>query len=417
MMIIISFVLILICSLFTLFLRYMARNNTYWKQQGINYIKPKPIFGNIFDIVLCRISIGGLIRKFYEEHSEHYIGFFMFDQPCLLVNDLELIKQILVEDFKYFQGRTFARNHKDDPIGSKLLFFAGLPWRKMRKDMSAVFTPSKLKQQANLLPGENTKLIDALKQTLSEGKNVLNVKDFTDKHTVNTISSAYFSIEGNSFKNQNSPMLEIFGRILHYKALWNIYQLTYMIICPKLYKLLGMRFVDAFSTSFLRKLTWDLLDEREKSNFENNDCIDVLLNLKRKEDIKECTSIGADFLAGHVCQVFVAGYETSSTTISYALFELAKNPKHQNLARHEATTVMKTYGKFTYENVMAMKHITNCLLGKRFGMYSSIVTLAYLLLHFEMRLPEGYPTNIEFSNRGFLLEPNEGVYLKFSELK
>lgn len=55
-----------------------------------------------------------------------------------------------------------------------------------------------------------------------------------------------------------------------------------------------------------------------------------------------------------------SGYETSSSTISYCLYELAKNPEIQRKVQKEIDGVLKN-GKFTYESLHELKYLECCI--------------------------------------------------------
>lgn len=62
---------------------------------------------------------------------------------------------------------------------------------------------------------------------------------------------------------------------------------------------------------------------------------------------------------------FVAGFETSSTTIQFILYELAKNPDIQKRARHEIDEVLrKNDGIVSYESISAMEYLGWVINGK-----------------------------------------------------
>jgi cytochrome P450 len=66
-----------------------------------------------------------------------------------------------------------------------------------------------------------------------------------------------------------------------------------------------------------------------------------------------------------VQSVFVTGFEPSSTTMSFALYELAKNQDIQEKIREEVKSVLAKYdGKITYEAIHDMKDIDLVLSGK-----------------------------------------------------
>ena len=64
------------------------------------------------------------------------------------------------------------------------------------------------------------------------------------------------------------------------------------------------------------------------------------------------------FMAAQLFVFFIAGFETSSTTMSNALYELALNPEIQKTLRQEIHEEMKrTGGVLEYEGIKKMKYI------------------------------------------------------------
>jgi cytochrome P450 family 6 len=63
----------------------------------------------------------------------------------------------------------------------------------------------------------------------------------------------------------------------------------------------------------------------------------------------------------------LAGFETSSTTLSFCLYELAVNPDIQTKLREEIdVTLEKMGGKITYDGVQSMKYLGQVIDGKKF---------------------------------------------------
>ena len=82
------------------------------------------------------------------------------------------------------------------------------------------------------------------------------------------------------------------------------------------------------------------------------------------------TEFTDNLLASQAFVFFVAGFETSSTTLSFCLHELAVNPDIQDKLRDSIKLTLKKYdGKITYESLQNMPYLDQVV----DGMYSLIM--------------------------------------------
>lgn len=72
-------------------------------------------------------------------------------------------------------------------------------------------------------------------------------------------------------------------------------------------------------------------------------------------------------LAGQGFLFFVAGFETTSATASYCLYELTQNPELKERVVKEIDEVLAKYnGELTYEGLHEMKLLDKCIMGEYF---------------------------------------------------
>lgn len=67
------------------------------------------------------------------------------------------------------------------------------------------------------------------------------------------------------------------------------------------------------------------------------------------------------FLAGRALSLFFDGTETSSTTLPFALYELALNPGCQEKLLEEISQILLKYGLFTAEALQQMIYLESIL--------------------------------------------------------
>lgn len=63
-------------------------------------------------------------------------------------------------------------------------------------------------------------------------------------------------------------------------------------------------------------------------------------------------------------QFFAAGFETTSSTIGFALYELAINEDIQNKLRTEIRETIENHGGLSYEALQEMKYLHMVICGK-----------------------------------------------------
>jgi cytochrome P450 family 6 len=159
-------------AVFTGMYLYFTRNFNFWKKRGIPYLKPTPFLGNIKELVFQKVGIGHHLQKIYDENKDvPYVGFFSFDQPSLLIRDLDLVKNILVKDSQHFMDRVITFNEVLDPFFGKTMFtLKGQRWRHVRVNLTPVFTSGKMKKMFYLVEKCAKELADYLDRATANSK-------------------------------------------------------------------------------------------------------------------------------------------------------------------------------------------------------------------------------------------------------
>jgi cytochrome P450 family 6 len=72
-------------------------------------------------------------------------------------------------------------------------------------------------------------------------------------------------------------------------------------------------------------------------------------------------------LAAQAFVFFGAGFETSSTTMTFCMYELSLHQDIQERVREEIDVVLKKYdGKITYEAIQEMEYLDKVVAGKTY---------------------------------------------------
>lgn len=117
---------------------------------------------------------------------------------------------------------------------------------------------------------------------------------------------------------------------------------------------------------FYLKVARETVAYREKNDIDRNDFMGILI--KMKNQITNGTTeepLTLNELAAQTFLFFVAGFETSSATLSFGLYELALNPEVQKKARESVLQTLKKYnGECTYEMLLDVPYIDQIIYGK-----------------------------------------------------
>ncbi|KAJ3654759.1 hypothetical protein Zmor_013927 [Zophobas morio] len=349
-------VVYLIVATFLILYWYFTRNFNHWKNKNVPFLKPLPFFGNVIDGIFMRQAFGEMFSTLYQKSKEPVLGFFILDKPCLLLRDPEVIKRILITDFQYFFDRNVLNNKRDDPIGTHMLFFLKNPdWKEMRTKITPVFTSSKMKAMSNLIENSSNELTNYL-STQVERKSVIEMKEVCLKFTVNVITSTAFGVDSNSFKD-DSRFCEEAKRMINWDDFMTAFRIRCYFLAHSVVKIFRLKLFNPISIKFLEESFWDIMNSRTNSKSHRNDLIDILLQLKRDEK----NFLDGDLLTSQAVIFFAAGFETSSSTMGFALHELACQPEIQTKLRKEIIEISKQHGGINYDSLKKMEYLEMCV--------------------------------------------------------
>lgn len=129
---------------------------------------------------------------------------------------------------------------------------------------------------------------------------------------------------------------------------------------PNIAKKLGFTATEDVVSQFFVGVVKDTVEYREKTKFERNDFIQLLINIKNTSG----EGFTVEEIAAQAFVFFLAGFETSSTAMTFCLFELAQNHDIQDKLRQEINRVLGRHeGKFSYESIQEMKYLGQVLEG------------------------------------------------------
>ncbi|NP_001351940.1 cytochrome P450 6A1-like [Stomoxys calcitrans] len=354
-------VLYLVLACTSVVLVFLRRHLNYWKRRGIPHEEPHALFGNMKG-ARSEMGVGEILANYYHKFkgSGPFAGIYIGLRPAAVLLDKTAIKHVLIKDFSNFTDRGLYYNEKEDPLTGHIFFMDGQKWRRMRNKLSPTFTSGKMKYMYPTLQKVADELVEVLAERIQEDP-VLEIRDLLGRFTTDIIGRVVFGIECNCLKNKNSDFMN-FGRKSievprHHSVIMNLIDSF-----PGVARKLGMRVLPEDVHQFFMRIIKETVDYREQNQVKANDFLNLLIELKNdKEDKSGLGGLTFEEMAAQLFAFFIAGLETSSSTMAYAIYELAMNPEIQDRLRHEVMQAFEKDEAITYETVMQIPYLNQVL--------------------------------------------------------
>uniref|UniRef100_A0A6M2DMC5 Putative cytochrome n=1 Tax=Xenopsylla cheopis TaxID=163159 RepID=A0A6M2DMC5_XENCH len=341
---------------------YTEKHFQYWKKKGVKYEKPIPFFGNIKDIMLMRVNTAQGMQRLYNLFpDEPFIGFYQSKKPVLLIRDPDLVKQVLVKDFQHFPNRGIASNYKLDPLSENLFNLEGQKWKDLRHKLTPTFTSGKLKSMFASL-AECGKEFNMYLKEIADKQSIFEMLDLSGNFTTQVIGSCVFGININSIKDPNSEFRRMGKKAFESSKMVFVKRFIRSTM-PALFRFLRLKAISLDVENFFLTVVKDMVDYRTKNNVKRADFLQILIDLREQElqgtnENKQLNfKMDDNLLAAQMFVFFVAGFETSSTTMSFCLYELALNPDIQKKVHEEIDEILKQDDNLSYENILKLEYL------------------------------------------------------------
>ncbi|XP_023315986.1 cytochrome P450 6a2-like [Trichogramma pretiosum] len=392
-----------IVGLTYIYLRHFVFN--YWTLHGVPHEQPSLLLGNLtWDFITAKISLGNWLKQSYDKFRNYpFHGLYVFGRPVLMINDPALIRTVLVQEFSRFCDRGWLSNmEKIDPMTANLFLQPEHKWRRLRQKFSPTFTPNKMRQFHPLMAEIGQQMVEACdEELLRSGRSVLEVKDIVGRYTTDIISSVVYGFNCNSLKDPDHAFRRLGERAFEFGR----FNQLLGIFLPELPGLVALPFYHREVRDFFAKLFKDMVERRREAPVDRKDFMNLLIELMDRGSVKaddaaaeeeseeqsaKRTTDDQDLLsmseaAAQAFVFFLAGFETSASTATWALLELAMNQDIQHRLQREIDQVADGPEGFTFEKIESMEYL-DMVLSETFRKYSAVAFLNRLCVE-EYRIP------------------------------
>ncbi|CRL05219.1 CLUMA_CG018250, isoform A [Clunio marinus] len=331
---------------------WFKKKLSFWENHGFLSVPGKIPFGSIGEMGRKEHSCV-VLKQFYDKFKDKTpaVGVYFLAQPVLIPTDLELLKDVFVRHFDTFHDRGFYVNERDDPLTGHLFFVSGQRWKDLRAKLSPTFTSGKIKMMFGTVSDICDRMIDFIKSTANP-KGDVEMKEVLSSFTTEVISSVAFGLETKSLGNPNNEFRKMADEIFN-PPWYETIKMIFMNNFPSVAKYLKLRISSKKTTDFFMGVIQNTMNYRKENNIQRNDFLQLMIEMKNNGN-----EISDNEIAANSFLFFLAGFETSSSVATFALYELALNQDIQERLRQEIEEILSKYdGKVTYDGIMEMKYL------------------------------------------------------------
>ncbi|KAM3959526.1 LOW QUALITY PROTEIN: uncharacterized protein ACR2FA_006459 [Aphomia sociella] len=348
----------------------------YWETRRVPYEKPTPLLGNYGEFLLMKRSLPEVAQSICLKFpNAPYFGAFYGTEPTLIVQDPEIVKLIMTKDFYYFSSREISSYTHKEVLTQNLFFTYGDRWKVLRQNLTPLFSSTKMKNMFHLIEKCSHSLENMLNYEFNKN-NVVEIRALIARFTMDGIGSCAFGINTKTMENDSKDnSFTTIGNSLFLETYYRGFKLIARAIWPAIFYGLGMKSFPTEVDRFFYNLIMEVIKGRNYKPSGRNDFVDLILKFKENkfitgdrmanmkgDDKKVFLDVDDEFLVGQCILFFAAGYETSSTTLQYLFYELAKHPEEQNRLIEEVDEYLKRHdNKLVYECVTEMPYAEACI--------------------------------------------------------
>lgn len=352
---------------------FIKKRFHYWSDRGIPSDSPIHILGNLKGVGKTHHFADSMDELYFRfKNKSPVCGVFFSLSPAILTLDLDVVKAVMVKDFNNFEDRGVYYNEKDDPLSAHLFSIEGQQWRALRQTMSPTFTSGKMKYMFPTIIEVGHRFQNKLIE-VARANPEIEIKDWVARFTTDVIGTSAFGIECDCLNDPKAIFREM-GRNVFEKPNQKIAVMVFAATFKSLARFLGIQMFSTEMNKFFGKVVKDTVTYRETNNVRKKDFMDIMIQLKNEGNAsKGLGALTDNQILAQAFVFFIAGFETSSTLMTFCIYELCMNPEIQEKTRKHILEVLKKHNnEFTYEAVQEMKYLEQVLNGKQVQFYKLI---------------------------------------------
>ncbi|EGT31685.1 hypothetical protein CAEBREN_09511 [Caenorhabditis brenneri] len=341
----------------------IVRRERFKLREKIGLSGPEPhwFLGNLKEIVERKERLG------YDDSNEWFnylhkkfgetFGIYFGAQMNIVLSNEEDIKEVFIKNFSNFSDRIVPPIFTENKLNASLLqntYENG--WKHTRSAIAPIFATGKMKAMHETINSKIDTFLEILKEK-AEGTEKWDIYEDFQGLTLDVIGKCAFAIDSNCQRDRNDVFYVNARKFISNIDIRHSKVISSSFILPELgwlwrmlYKYTGLAaaeipLVDGLSSVY----------ERRRQG-EGADSVDLLKLLLDREDDKTKGMTKQEVIEN--CFAFLlAGYETTSTAMTYCSYLLSKYPDVQEKLHQEIVELKRSGKKLNYDSIHQMKYL------------------------------------------------------------
>uniref|UniRef100_A0A3B3CHX4 Cytochrome P450 3A n=1 Tax=Oryzias melastigma TaxID=30732 RepID=A0A3B3CHX4_ORYME len=235
-------------------------------------------------------------------------------QPVLCVTDPATIKAVLVKEcYSLFTNR---RNFRlNGPLYDAVSIAEDDQWRRIRSVLSPSFTSGRLKEMFDIMKHHSANLVSSMKKKADKDE-PLELKEYFGPYSMDVVTSTAFSVDIDSLNNPSDPFVTNIKKMLKFDFLNPLLLAVGKYIASKVK-------IKSFKLEKIYYLQYHNYMHESRIDF-----LQLMIDSQKNNQNGQLDKGLSDHEILSQSMIFIfAGYETTSSSLTFLAYNLATNPE------------------------------------------------------------------------------------------
>ena len=349
-----GFSIVVVVIILCWYIRYIRLANFFKRQQIPG---PKPKLFALFSLkesfeertCLHLSQINGI------KNYGNIFGIFLGGIPCYIIADVDIVKQIMINDFCYFPNRPTISN---DFLDDGLYNLQDHQWKRIRNMLAPSLCGLKIKQLTPLMNQSVRNHLSRLVNT-NDATQPVDIIGWTNNITLEIIMTSIFGVTVDMQTDSDDKFVQCAISMFQMRSFVAI--LTFFCPCLARYWIkLDRTFYN--SIQYVELMSKAVIQQRKKEVYDDKSPNDLLRLILNSVAANQKINLTDDEIVCQLMTFLMAAYKTISSTIALTAYILALHPDIQDKVIAEIENACLDQLDITYEMINQMDYLEMVLL-------------------------------------------------------